>query len=288
MAFVIGGSAFFGWVFNNEFLKRVHPSLVTMKANTAICLMLVAICILLIQDVASVKRRISQVCAGIVGAVGLLTFCQHLFGWDFGIDQLLFTESTTEAGLSFAGRMGVAASLNFLFLGMALALIDARSKRWFRVSNISVLLVAVITLLVFLYYFYGIDREEPVAFYFTIALHTVVAFFSICIAILMARPERGIVTALLGNSPGAVIAHRMWPVLLIVVMLGWIRTNSRSEGWFSPGFATAVFVLAILLLLAGLIWWTAVSLNRTDRERRLANDGFETCTRITYVMSVIG
>src|SRR5688572_33159504 len=75
----------------------------------------------------------------------------------------------------------------------------------------------------------------------------------------------------LGNTSGAVVARRMWPVLLIVILLGWIRTNARSDGWFSAGFATAAFVLAILLLLAGLIWWTAVSLNRTDRERRLAS-----------------
>ena len=92
----------------HEFLKRVHPALtVTMKANTATCLMLVAISILLIHDPSTVKRRISQVCAAIVAAVGLLTLSQHLFGWDLGIDQLLFTESTSEAGLSFAGEWGL-------------------------------------------------------------------------------------------------------------------------------------------------------------------------------------
>ena len=273
LAFCIGGAAFFGWVFNNEFLKRIHPELVTMKANTAVCLMLVTISILLIKDpsTSTAKRRISQVCAAIVALVGLLTLSQHIFGWNLGIDQVLFEETVEQAGLSFPGRMGVAASLNFSLLGIALALIDARSKRWFRVSNIAVLLVVTITLLVFLYYFYGIEQFEPVAIYFTIAVHTVVAFLSICTAILLARPERGIVAALLGSSPGAVVARRMWSMLLIVVLLGWIRANARSEAWFSAGFATAVFVLAILLLLAGLIWWTAVSLNRTDRERHLAS-----------------
>ena len=39
----------------------------------------------------------------------------------------------------------------------------------------------------------------------------------------------------------------------------------------SPGFATASFVLAILLLLGVLIWLTALSLNRTDRERRIVD-----------------
>src|SRR5688572_22132317 len=207
VAFCIGGAAFFGWVFNNEYLKRVHPALVTMKANTAICLMLVAISILLIHDPSTVKRRINQVCAAIVAAVGLLTLSQHLFGWDLGIDQLLFTESTAEAGLSFAGRMGVAASLNFSLLGIALVLIDTRSKRWFRVSNVALLMVVAITLLVFLHYFYGIESFEPVARYLTIALHTVVALLSLCTAILLARPERGLVAMFLGNSSGAVVAR---------------------------------------------------------------------------------
>ena len=277
LAFSIGGAAFFGWLLDNEFLKRIHPALVTMKANTAVCLMLVAISILLIQDPSAptAKRRISQVCAAIVGLVGFLTLSEHIIGWDLHIDQLLFVETQLEAGMSFAGRMGVAASLNFTLLGIALGLIDARSKRWWRVSNIAVFVVIAITLLVFLYYFYGIERFEPIALYFTIALHTVVAFLSICAAILLARPERGVVAALLGNSSGAVVARRMWPVLLIVILLGWVRTNARRDGWFSPGFATAVFVLVILFLLASLIWWTATSLNRTDRERRLANLALE-------------
>ncbi len=269
VAFCIGAAAFFGWLLDNDVLKRVHPALVTMKANTAVCLMLVAIAILLVQDplASTVRRRISQVCAAIVGLVGILTLIEHLAGWNLGIDQLLFVETAEEAGLSFAGRMGIAASLNFFFLGIAIALMNVRSRRWVRVSSVAVLLVATITVLVFLYYFYGIDRTEPVAYYFTIALHTVVAFLSICTAILLARPERGVATALLGNSAGAVVARRMWPMLLIVVLLGSIRTNAQ----LSAGFATAVFVLAILLLLAGLIWWTAVSLNRTERERQLAH-----------------
>ncbi len=133
------------------------------------------------------------------------------------------------------------------------------------------LIVVGITLLVFLYYFYGIEQFDPIAFYFTIALHTVLAFLSICAAILLARPERGVVSTLLGNSPGSVVARRMWPALLLIILLGWIRTIGHHEGWFRLGFGTALFVLAILLLFTGLIWWTAGSLNRTDRERRQAD-----------------
>jgi PAS domain S-box-containing protein len=271
LTFCIGGAALLGWLLENEILKRVHPSLVTMKANTSVCLMLVGLSVFLIQDRSGskVKRRIARACAAIVALVGLLTFSQHLIGWDLGIDQLLFHESRAAAGQSFPGRMGVATSLNFSFLSLALSLVDVRSDRWFRLSNISVLTVVAITLLVFLYYFYGIE-VEPIAPYFTIALHTVVAFLCICAATLLARPERGVVAMLLGNSPGAIVARRMWPAFLLVIVLGWIRTIGYSAGWYSSGFATATFVLSVLLLLVGLIWWTASSLNRADRERHLA------------------
>ena len=287
LTFSIGFAALLGWILNIDVLKRIHPSLVTMKANTAVCLMLVAIAVFLLQDTAStIKRRIAQVFAVIVALVGLITLNQHIFGWDVGLDQLLFYESKAEAGQSFPGRMGVAASLNFSFLGIAISFLDARSTRWFRLSNLSVLMVVAITLLVFLYYFYGIEIE-PVARYFTIALHTVVAFLSICAAIFLARPERGIIATLFGNSPGSVIARRMWPALLLIVVLGWIRTIGRREEWFGMGFGTAAFVLAILLIFAALIWWTAVSLNRTDRERQLANSTLAVLVRVSELIRTI-
>src|SRR5689334_9513196 len=271
-AFCLGAAAFLGWILNNPYLKRIHPSLVTMKANTAVCLMLVGVSCVLINDRSQshIKRGLIKLFAAIVGFVGLITLSEHVVGWNTGLDQLLFHESAAEAGLSFPGRMGVAASLNFSFLGIALLFLDAKARRWFHLSNIAVLLVVTVTVLVFLYYFYGIEQFEPVAQYFTIALHTVVAFLSLCTAILLARPERGFVATLLGDSLGAIVARRMLPAFLVVILLGWIRTLTRNAGWFSPGFATAFFVVAVLVLLAVLIWLTALSLNRTDKERGVA------------------
>ena len=273
LAFAIGATALAGWVFDIETLKRIHPSLVTMKANTAVCLMLASTSVFLLQDseTSTTKRRVGLFFAAFVSAVGLITLSEHIFGWNSGLDQLLFHESVAEAGESFPGRMGVAASLNFSLMGIALSLRDIRSTRWYRVSTLSVLTIITITLLVFLYYFYGIDQFDPVTRYFTIAIHTVVAFLSLTVAILLARPNRDLVAAVLGNSPGAIVARRMLPAFLVVILLGWIRTLARTSGLIGQGFATAAFVLSILLLLGVLIWLTALSLNRTDRQRRIVD-----------------
>ena len=152
VAFSIGAAALLGWVLNNEFLKRIYPSLVTMKANAAVCLMLSAVALFLIEDrnASATKRLVSRILAAIVATVALVTLSEHLFGWNSGLDQLLFQESPHEAGLSFPGRMGVAACLNFTLLGIALVLLNVRSRRWIRIANIAVLFVIAITLLIFL------------------------------------------------------------------------------------------------------------------------------------------
>ena len=286
---LIGTAALLGWIIESEFLKRIHPALVTMKANAAVCLMLISCSFLLLRDQGAEnwKKRAGQVCAAIVALVGLVTFSEHVFGWDWGIDQLLFEESVGAAGLSFPGRMGVAASLDFFFLGVALIFLDARQRRWFRLSNISVVLVVAITVLVFLYYFYGIERDDTTAFHFTIAVHTVVAFLSLCAAIFLARPDRGVVSILLGNTPGGMVARRMWPILVLVVLLGSFRTIGRDSGWFGAGFATALFVLSVLLILVVLICWTAVSLNRTDRERRQVEKRLDVLVRVSELVRTI-
>ncbi|HSK62971.1 MAG TPA: ATP-binding protein, partial [Pyrinomonadaceae bacterium] len=218
---------------------------------------------------------------------GLLTLSEHVVGWDLHIDQLLFRESVLEAGLSFPGRMGVAASLDFFFLGLALVFLDAREWRWFHISTFSVFAVIAVTILVFLFYFYGVERNDPVALHFTIAIHTVVAFLNICAAILLARPERGVVAIVLGNTPGGMVARRMWPMLVIVVLLGLFRTIGRNSGWFGAGFATSLFVLSVLLILVILICWTAVSLNRTDRERRRVEKRLDVLVRVSELIRTI-
>jgi GAF domain-containing protein len=63
----------------------------------------------------------------------------------------------------------------------------------------------------------------------------------------------------------------MLPAFVVVILLGWIRNVARDANLIGPGFATAAFVVAVLLLLGVLIWLTALSLNRTDRERRLVD-----------------
>src|SRR5690349_17736863 len=84
VAFCIGATGLLGWILNNPLLKRIHPSLVTMKANTAVCLMFAAVSLFLIEgkSASPLKLRISRILAIVVALVGLITLSEHLFGWN--------------------------------------------------------------------------------------------------------------------------------------------------------------------------------------------------------------
>jgi signal transduction histidine kinase/ActR/RegA family two-component response regulator len=61
----------------------------------------------------------------------------------------------------------------------------------------------------------------------------------------------------------------------------------RGSGLFGAAFGTAVFVLLILLILAVLIWWTAVSLDVTDRERRQAEKRLDVLFRVSELVRTL-
>ena len=76
LALSIGVIALCGWILGIEALKRVHHSLVTMKANTSICLILGSLSLLLQQreDISRLRRSFAQGFALVIAMVGATTF----------------------------------------------------------------------------------------------------------------------------------------------------------------------------------------------------------------------
>ena len=293
VAMVIGSTGLLGWIFGLDLLQRVHPRLVTMKANAAIALILASSALLLLQQetVSGWRRRLAQSLGGLITTLGLVTLSEHLFGWDAGIDQWLFQESLEAAGQSFPGRMGVAPAVVLGLLGLALSSLDTRIAGRHRAASFCFAGI-VVTTLVFLYYFYGLGNSEPLAKYFTIALHTVVAFYALCLGVLCARPERGAMCALMGEGMGSVVARWMLPsAVFLPIMLGGLFTLARQEDWVGAGLSTAAFVVLIILVFTALIWITVRELNGIEIQRVQADERLrmsEAEFRAVFAQSPVG
>jgi len=118
----LGTLVLVGWMFNLAILKSVFPGLVSMKANTAMGMLLCggALAILAHAKVASPPRFWPTLLAGMVIAVGALILSEYLFGWELGIDQWLFRDADYRVGISQAGRMSPATAFCFVLTGVSL------------------------------------------------------------------------------------------------------------------------------------------------------------------------
>ncbi len=265
----IGALGIAGWVFDVSTLQRIIPQWVTLKFNTALALVLAAVSLFLQAEegMRRLRRWLAPGCAAVVTAIGLLSLGENLFGWDLGIDQLVFKESLAAAGMSFPGRMGAASALVLSCLGAALLFLDQKvaGKFW---TEWLVSAAVLATMLVFLYYFYGLGEGGRFEKWLTISLHAVVAFYTLALGVILVRPQRGILPALLGPKTGSVLVRRMLPVAVgLPMVLGWLMMQAYRGGMFGPGFAMTGFVLAVILIFTLFIQWTANELDRDEAVR---------------------
>jgi PAS domain S-box-containing protein len=190
-----------GWVLEVPLLKSLHPALVTMKANTALCFVLIGAALVLLRHgeapVPLARRRAALACACVVGLIGALTLCEYALHCDLRIDQMLFREATGAVGTAFPGRMAPNTALNFLLIALALALLDVEAWRRHRPADYLALGVGTITLVALSGYVYDVEALYGRFGRFTpMALHTAVIFLAVSAGLLLARPDKGVVARL--------------------------------------------------------------------------------------------
>ena len=125
--FIVGISllVLLGWLFDIPWLKSLQTNLATMKVNTAVCFGLLGLALSLSSQESSRWRRVAAVCVGLAGAISVLTLAEYAFGWNLGIDELLFRDLDT-AVTNYPGRMSPATALCFALTSCSFSLHLAR------------------------------------------------------------------------------------------------------------------------------------------------------------------
>jgi diguanylate cyclase (GGDEF)-like protein len=119
---ILSLSVLAGWALDIASLRNALSSGIAMRANAAVGLLLcgAALSALSVDDIAGL-RRIAAAAAGAAAAtLGALTLTQDLSGWDFGIDQWLFRDTTGTSRFAIPGRMTPPTSFSLLLLGLAI------------------------------------------------------------------------------------------------------------------------------------------------------------------------
>lgn len=274
----VGSLVLIAWSFDiTPFLKNWMPGTVPMKANTAIGFILAGISLLLAestkQDYKRVKRErggklprrfrhyLSQGLAIAVFLLGLLVVSQYLFGWDLGIDQLLFRDSTVSLTNPYPGRMALNTALNFMLVGTALWLLGAKKpKMAISLSQGLSLVSGFISVLAFVGYLYNVRIFYQFSIHTTsMALPTSVTFGILWLGILLARGDRGLLRPITSDLTGGRIGRRLIPsTIFISLFLGKLVLQGEQAGYYDPAFSLSLLTLLLNVIFIGLIWRDAI------------------------------
>jgi len=194
-----------------------------------------------------------------------LYLTEHLFGWDLGINQLLYLEPAADAFFSVRpGLIAPITAMDFLLLGLALLLLDSslswRSRRYFPAQYLAVL-TATFSIGGILDFVLG----SPVS-YTRIALQTAVTLLLLSLGVLCARSERGLGALLASSTAGGALTRRLLPAAIIVpALIGALAWNASSL--YSQWAAFSTMIIAMIIMLGVIAIWNGYIVNRGDLDR---------------------
>ncbi len=172
-----------GWLFNIPVLTGSSAPNVSTKFNTALCFLFSGISLLQIYHNNSRSKKIAIASAASVTLFGLLTLCQYIFGWNFGLDQLFWTDRFIPKESS-PGRMSPAAALTFILLGGSLLIISTR--RWLQAIPVLISISIAVVLLAVISYDFKSSYLRDYPFFSRISIFGAIIFIILSAGILKA------------------------------------------------------------------------------------------------------
>ncbi|MBL1176982.1 PAS domain S-box protein [Pantanalinema sp. GBBB05] len=280
----IGILVLLGWQWEHALLKQgLLTATSTIKANTAVCFVLAGITLGLLQLSPMLKlprsawrwlQRLSHSLAWILLFVGALTLGEYLFGWNVGIDQLLWSTGS-DLAQPYPDRMGQVTAINFTLLGIIfLCLRQKPSQRdWIaQMLAILALLISLSSLLGYLFHaeiFYrGLIQTTA------IAPTTAVTFIVILLGVLSLYPDRALMQVVTSSLVGGSIARQLLPWAIgFPLLFNWLAFQGEQLHWYNTEFANVSRTVVTMALLTSVVWWIARSLNQREQRRQRTEAG---------------
>jgi diguanylate cyclase (GGDEF)-like protein/PAS domain S-box-containing protein len=243
----LGTIVLLGWALDADLLKSTFLGQVTMKANTAVCFVMMGAGVIVLSRSAagSGGRTVGLILVGAAAAIAALSGAQYIAHIDLGIDQLLFRERPGAIATVVPGRMSILAATCFAFLGLA-AMMAQRARR-FVVAVCGV--VFIFCILNLLDYVFNAAVPSFLSNFTLMATNTAVAMGVLAAATL----------ALLGGAnPFAIVGGRsptaaMWRRLILITsaipfVAAWFRLEGQRLGLYDTSYGTSLFLTVIMTL----------------------------------------
>ncbi|MEO7270629.1 MAG: hypothetical protein ABIX28_02990, partial [Vicinamibacterales bacterium] len=150
-----GSAVLLGWVVGSEMLTSLVPGLIAMNPATAVAFLLLGLSLWLsVMPAGVVHPAFLEVCGSIVFVAGILKLCDASFGWNTGVDRLLFHDALEHVVVGAPNRMAPTTAFSLALMGLAVTL--SATRRGYVAGQALLMLAALPPLLSALGYLYGI------------------------------------------------------------------------------------------------------------------------------------
>lgn len=272
----IGVVVLIGWQFDIALLKSLHPSLVSMKANTALGFILAGISLLFRNYEAHPSNHKSVYRANIfavaVAFIGGATLFEYGSGINLGIDQLLYHEPMGTVDTLAPGRMAPVTAFCFLLLGGILT-VRPKSERAISLAQAMTVLVFFTAYVSVLGYVYRAPNISGLGRGTVMAVHTALTFLVLSAGCLFLWPQRGVSRLMSSHSIVGSLTRRLLPTaILIPTSLGLLKLAGQDYGLFDEHFGDILVIVCIIVIFSLFIVWGVKSIEKYEIECRRSEE----------------
>jgi diguanylate cyclase (GGDEF)-like protein/PAS domain S-box-containing protein len=170
-------------------------------------------------------------------------------------------------------HMSPQAAAAFVFLGLALLLLDWETRTGIRPAQYGALIAGAIGLITLLGYLYSVPSLYETGPYPPVSLHESIALLLLAAAVLAARPDKGMLRVTTSDSAGGFLA-RSAPAAVIglPMVVGWLTLTGQRFGWYDGAAGVSIFVFMTIAFFSILIFRVARTLDGADMQRTRAEE----------------
>ncbi len=266
---VISAAGIIGWVIDFQFLRSPIHGFAPIRPITAVLFILIS--------AAFIWRLVAPEYPGslawlrftgfLASVIGSLFLVSYVLGISTPLDNFLVPEGVLIADIA-GNRMPPQSALNFLLLGVALALAEKRGRLGqlggiLTVASLIVTFGAILGMLFHSFELTGISNRN------TMAIAAAVSFTCLGITLVATNVECRLFALLTSPDMGGKAARTLLPVVILVpTFVGWARVIGQDLGLYGTAFGTTLSMLVLVVLMFGIVVTYSRKVSIMDNQRR--------------------
>ena len=264
-ATVIALISIFGWMINFDTLTSAVSGYLPMKFNTAVCITLLGIALLLRPKNNQTKRDIIKILSLLVVGFATITLLQYIF-INFKVDDILEKAS---------GRINPITALFLIVIGLAIFFNCTIKERCKHVMQYLLNLVTIVCGVILIAYLFNVPQFYMFNFITAMPFCTALALLALSSATTILNPSYGVVGLFTGKMVGNYMARKLSiKMFFSILLLGYLHNLDHRYDWVSPGLGSVLLTVSFMAITLIFIWESCTAINKLEYKKNIARENF--------------